>query len=100
MTAGLLVICGLVATAAPVGWWTWLARTLPNDAEAGGGMIVAIVQLAIMLGALVGGVLFDLARLSGDLRPGCGLARRRSRRCRSDSACGGAGDHHDKEVST
>ena len=60
VTASLLGVWGLVATAAPVGWWTWLARTLPNDAEAGGGMIVAIVQLAIMLGALLGGVFFDL----------------------------------------
>ncbi len=55
----LLAVWGLVATAAPVGWWTWLARTLPDDAEAGGGLIVAVVQLAIGLGATLGGVLFD-----------------------------------------
>lgn len=55
----LLGVWGLVATAAPVGWWTWLARTLPRDAEAGGGLMVAIIQLAIMLGAVVGGLLFD-----------------------------------------
>nr|WP_254217722.1 MFS transporter [Burkholderia multivorans] len=55
----LLGIWGLVATAAPVGWWTWLARTLPQDAEAGGGLMVAVVQIAIMLGATVGGALFD-----------------------------------------
>jgi predicted MFS family arabinose efflux permease len=57
--AVLLAVWGLVGTAAPVGWWTWLARTLPHDAEAGGGLIVAVVQLAIGLGATVGGVLFD-----------------------------------------
>jgi predicted MFS family arabinose efflux permease len=57
----LLVGCwGLVATAAPVGWWTWLSRTLPKDAERGGGLMVAVVQLAIAAGATVGGVLFDL----------------------------------------
>lgn len=50
---------GLVATAAPVGWWTWLARTLPQDAERGGGLMVAVVQLAIAAGATVGGLLFD-----------------------------------------
>jgi predicted MFS family arabinose efflux permease len=55
----LLGIWGLVGTAAPVGWWTWLARTLPQDAEAGGGLIVAVVQLAIASGATLGGVLFD-----------------------------------------
>lgn len=59
LTTVLLGVWGLVATAAPVGWWTWLARTLPNDAEAGGGLMVAIVQLAITLGATVGGVVFD-----------------------------------------
>lgn len=56
----LLLGCwGMVATAAPVGWWTWLARSLPQGAEAGGGLTVAVVQLSIALGATVGGVLFD-----------------------------------------
>ena len=59
VTAVLLAVWGLVGTAAPVGWWTWLAKTLPQDAEAGGGLMVAVVQLAIALGATVGGVLFD-----------------------------------------
>lgn len=55
----LLGLWGLVATAAPVGWWTWVARTLPDDAEAGGGLMVAVVQISIAAGATVGGVLFD-----------------------------------------
>jgi len=59
VVALLLGLWGLVATAAPVGWWTWLARSLPQDAEAGGGLIVAVVQLAIALGATVGGILYD-----------------------------------------
>jgi predicted MFS family arabinose efflux permease len=59
VTAVLLAVWGLVGTAAPVGWWTWLAKTLPHDAEAGGGLMVAVVQLAIALGATVGGILFD-----------------------------------------
>jgi predicted MFS family arabinose efflux permease len=59
VVAVLLALWGLVATSAPVGWWTWLARSLPHDAEAGGGLIVAVVQLAIALGATLGGVLFD-----------------------------------------
>lgn len=57
--AVLLGVWGLVATAAPVGWWSWLAKTLPGDAEAGGGLMVAVVQLAIALGSTVGGLLFD-----------------------------------------
>ncbi len=59
VTAVLLALWGLFATSAPVGWWTWVARTLPEDAEAGGGLMVAVVQLAITFGAVVGGVLFD-----------------------------------------
>ncbi|MEO7108511.1 MAG: MFS transporter [Rhodoferax sp.] len=55
----LLGVWGLVATAAPVGWWSWLAKTLPGDAEAGGGLMVAVVQLAIALGSTIGGLLFD-----------------------------------------
>ena len=50
---------GLVGTSAPVGWWTWLARTLPDNGEAGGGLMVAVVQLAIAAGAAFGGILFD-----------------------------------------
>ena len=57
--ATLLGVWGLVATAAPVGWWSWLAKTLPGDAEAGGGLMVAVVQLAIALGSTLGGLLFD-----------------------------------------
>lgn len=59
MTIGLLGIWGLIGTAAPVAWWTWLAKTLPDDVEAGGGLLVAIVQLAITGGATLGGILFD-----------------------------------------
>ncbi|AMP76581.1 MFS transporter [Ralstonia solanacearum] len=55
----LLGLWGLVATAAPVGWWGWIARTVPKNAEAGGGLMVAIVQLAIALGSTAGGWLFD-----------------------------------------
>ncbi|AZF32435.1 putative MFS-type transporter [Pseudomonas sp. R4-35-07] len=61
MTSVLLGSWGLVATAAPVGWWTWLSRTTPDNAEAGGGLMVAIIQLAIAAGATVGGVAFDLS---------------------------------------
>jgi predicted MFS family arabinose efflux permease len=58
-TAVLLAGWGLIGTAAPVAWWTWLSRTLPDEAEAGGGLMVAAIQLAITLGAATGGWLFD-----------------------------------------
>jgi predicted MFS family arabinose efflux permease len=55
----LLVFWGLIGTAAPVAWWTWMSKVLPNDAEAGGGLMVAVIQLAITVGAALGGSLFD-----------------------------------------
>lgn len=60
-TLVLLAVWGFAGTSAPVAWWTWLARTVPDEAEAGGGVMVAIVQLAITLGATVGGAVFDMA---------------------------------------
>jgi predicted MFS family arabinose efflux permease len=57
--AALLGLWGLTATPAPVAWGTWLARTLPEDAEAGGGLQVAAIQLAITGGAMAGGVVLD-----------------------------------------
>ncbi|HDC4656901.1 MFS transporter [Enterobacter hormaechei] len=59
IVALLLGFWGMLATAAPTGWWTWIARTLPEDAEAGGGLMVAVIQLSIPLGSTAGGVVFD-----------------------------------------
>lgn len=60
-TALLLAAWGLIGTALPVAWWTWLSQTFPDDAEAAGGLMVAVIQLAITLGAAGGGLLYDLA---------------------------------------
>jgi predicted MFS family arabinose efflux permease len=56
---GLLGLWGLTGTSAPVGWWAWIAKMFPKDAEAGGGLFVAVVQMSIALGSTVGGLLFD-----------------------------------------
>ncbi|HCW62862.1 MULTISPECIES: MFS transporter [Sphingobium] len=69
----LLTLWGLLATAAPVGWWTWLSKTMPHEAEAGGGLMVAIIQLAVMLGAIVGGTLFDAWGYRGPFSLAAGL---------------------------
>jgi predicted MFS family arabinose efflux permease len=58
-TAVLLAVWGFAGTAAPVAWWTWLTRAAPDDAEAGGGLMVAVVQTAITFGATLGGIIFD-----------------------------------------
>ena len=54
-----LALWGMVATAAPAGWWTWVARTFPDEAEIGGGLMVAIVNLAIAAGSVAGGLTVD-----------------------------------------
>ncbi len=69
----LLGLWGLLATAAPVGWWTWVARALPRDAEAGGGLMVAIIQLCIALGSTFGGALYDAAGHVGTFAASAGV---------------------------
>jgi predicted MFS family arabinose efflux permease len=50
-----------------------LARTVPDEAEAGGGLMVAIVQLAITLGATMGGIVFDTAGPRAEFLASAGL---------------------------
>lgn len=57
----LLGLWGLVSTPSSVGWFTWLSKQLPEEAEAGGGLMIAVIQFAITLGAAGGGLLYDLA---------------------------------------
>lgn len=61
LVAGLLIAWGFFGTAVPLGWGTWLSRVLRDDAEAGGGLQVAVIQFAITIGAAAGGLLFDWA---------------------------------------
>jgi predicted MFS family arabinose efflux permease len=78
----LLVTWGFFSTPIPVAWGTWMTRTIPNDLEAGGGVQVALVQLAITAGAFSGGLLFD-STLAGPapscLRRCCWCLRQASR---------------------
>lgn len=55
----LLGLWGLVATAAPVGWWSWMVKVVAQGCRSGGGLMVAVIQLSIALGSTVGGLLFD-----------------------------------------
>ena len=53
---GLLVaMWGFAFGLVPVGWSTWLATTVPDEAESAGGLLVASIQLAISAGAAGGG---------------------------------------------
>ena len=63
---GLLVtLWGFAFGLVPVGWSTWLATTVPDEAESAGGLMVASIQLAISAGAAGGGLVFDLNGASG-----------------------------------
>ena len=61
----LVALWGMAFGAVPVAWTTWITRTVPDEAESGGGLIVAAVQFAITLGAAAGGVVFDHTGASG-----------------------------------
>ena len=47
-----------------------MSKELPDDAEAGGGLLVAVVQLAIALGAAAGGWVFDASGYQASLSAG------------------------------
>jgi predicted MFS family arabinose efflux permease len=55
----LITLWGFLFGAVPVAWSTWLTRTIPDEAESAGGLLVAAVQLAIMIGAAGGGAIYD-----------------------------------------
>jgi len=63
--AVLVSLWGMAFGAVPVAWSTWITRTVPDEAESGGGLIVAAVQLAITLGAAAGGAIFDMSGAKG-----------------------------------
>lgn len=50
---------GTLNSAIPVSWSNWLAVGVVDEPEGGGGLMVAAIQLAIMLGAAFGGFLLD-----------------------------------------
>jgi len=56
---------GLAFGAVPVAWSTWLTRTVPDQAESAGGLLVAAIQMAIATGAAVGGGILDVSGVTG-----------------------------------
>jgi predicted MFS family arabinose efflux permease len=57
--AAMLIAWGTLNSAIPVAWFNWLALGIKDEPEGGGGLMVAAIQLAIMLGAALGGLLLD-----------------------------------------
>jgi predicted MFS family arabinose efflux permease len=73
VTAVLLTLWGLISTPSSAAWWTWLSKALPQDAEVGGGLMVAVIQLAITLGATLGGLLVDASGYSAAFAAGAAI---------------------------
>ena len=65
LAAVLIALWGLAFGGMQVGWPTWLTRTIPEEAESAGGLQVAVIQLAITLGAGIGGIFFDHTGVTG-----------------------------------
>lgn len=58
-TIFLIGLWGFIGTSACIGWSVWLSKVMPDDTEQGGGLMVAVIQFAITLGASLGGQLYD-----------------------------------------
>jgi len=54
-----MIAWGVVNSAIPVCWSTWLAKGISDEPESGGGLIVGAIQLSILLGGALGGLLLD-----------------------------------------
>jgi predicted MFS family arabinose efflux permease len=61
----LIALWGMAFGAVPVAWSTWLTRTVPDQAESAGGLLVAAIQFAIAIGAAMGGLIFDMSGVTG-----------------------------------
>jgi predicted MFS family arabinose efflux permease len=65
-----MIAWGALNSALPVAWSTWLSKEVSDQPESGGGLIVAAIQLAIMLGAALGGLLLDHISIAATLLGG------------------------------
>lgn len=61
----LLALWGMAFGGVPVAWSNWVARSIPDQAESAGGMVVASVQSAIAAGAAAGGSVFSFSGING-----------------------------------
>ncbi|HIB9006164.1 TPA: purine ribonucleoside efflux pump NepI [Raoultella ornithinolytica] len=59
VASAVAIIWGFAFALIPVGWSTWITRSLSDQAEKAGSIQVAAIQLANTCGAAVGGVALD-----------------------------------------
>jgi predicted MFS family arabinose efflux permease len=55
----LIALWGLFFGLVQIGWNIWFTRVVPDEAESGGGILVAVIKSSIMAGAGTGGYCFD-----------------------------------------
>ncbi len=73
----MLILWGAVNSAIPVAWSAWITQGISDSPESGGGLMVAAIQLAITLGAAVGGVVTGFPLYQGHLYGQCPVTDRR-----------------------
>ncbi len=67
VATGVAIIWGLTFALVPVGWSTWITRSLADQAEKAGSIQVAVIQLANTCGAAIGGYALDNIGLTSPL---------------------------------
>ncbi len=72
--AALVLAWGVSFGALPLCFSIWIQRATPDSPEAGSALFVSIIQVAIALGSLVGGVVVDHVGIAADLLLGSVLA--------------------------
>ncbi len=72
--AALVLAWGISFGALPLCFSVWIQRATPDAPEAGSALFVGIIQVAIALGSLVGGLVVDHVGISADFLFGSGLA--------------------------
>lgn len=61
----LVILWGFMFGFIPVGWSTWIVRTLANKSEMIGGLSVAAIQFSIGMAAAIGGGIYDHNGIEG-----------------------------------
>lgn len=61
----LVILWGFMFGFIPVGWSTWIVRTLANKSEMIGGLSVAAIQFSIGMAAAIGGSIYDHNGIEG-----------------------------------
>lgn len=70
----LVLAWGVAFGALPLCFSMWIQRATPDSPEAGSALFVSIIQVAIAVGSLVGGIVVDQVGIATDFLFGSGLA--------------------------